>query len=153
MNKFNNPRKLFDTSIEVVHTRRPDNRDYHNNGFRSVSGAAAGINRALVEKGLSYVEFVQLASTFPRVIDPEKKVASHFKNILYYASPDTALKWDLLRVLKVQEATNIPPCLVIVVDGREMEMRDDFNDAAVALLRRAEKITSPLLERLSELAG
>jgi len=82
---------------------------------------------------------------------PYPKVEAHCRNMLYYTRSGIAEQWGVMEVLGVNNYKELPPCFVLTIDGREITLMDDDSTAAIALIRRAEKISSPLLEKLSEL--
>ena len=55
--------------------------------------------------------------------------------------------------LGIKNDEEMPPCFVLTIKGKEYVLKDDFDDNNINIILRAEKITSPLLERLSYLAG
>ena len=73
--------------------------------------------------------------------------------MLYYASPDIAPQWGLPITLGIKNDEEMPPCFVLTIKGKEYVIKDDFDDNNINLILPAEKITRPLLETLSYLAG
>lgn len=154
MATFNKFRHLFDLSLKVTkHRRDPLGRDYTQNAFRSMRGAAIEITRLVVERNPGFDELREIIRQQPTVSDPNSRVYCHLKNMLYYASPDIAPQWGLPMTLGIKNDEEMPPCFVLTIKGKEYVLKDDFDDNNINLILRAEKITSPLLERLSYLAG
>ena len=86
------------------------------------------------------------------VKNPEVKVCDHIRNLRYNSSEDIAPQWGLMDVLKVKTYDEIPPCIIVTVDGEDRSLMNDETPDATILLKKAEKIRSPLLEELSSLA-
>ena len=153
MATFNKFRHLFDLSLKVTKHRRDSlGRDYTQNAFRSRSGAAIEVTRLVVEMRPGYEELKEIIRQHPKVSNPKSRVYCHLKNMLYYASPDIAPQWGLPTTLGIKNDEEMPPCFVLTIKGKEYVLKDDFDDNNINLILRAEKITSPLLERLSEMA-
>lgn len=153
--KFSSRIRLLFSSYSKVreHTRRGGN--FEVNGLLSpqTGKAAMEINRCIVEEHPSYEALAQNIADKGMAKHPYPKVDAHLRNALYYTTKALAHQWGLLEVLGVRSYEELPPCFVATIGGRDIVLMNDDSTGAVALLRRAEKITSPLLERLSELAG
>ena len=152
--KFFCPRVLFSSFPKVrEHTRKGGN--FEVNGLLSAheGKAAMEINRSIVEDRPSFEALCQKIADKGMAQHPYPKVEAHLRNALYYTTRALASQWGLLEVVGVSSYDELPPCFVATIEGRDIVLMNDDSTSAVALLRRAEKITSPLLERLSELAG
>ncbi|MBQ4076887.1 MAG: helix-turn-helix transcriptional regulator [Mailhella sp.] len=150
---FVSPRKLFFASPRVSeHTREGGN--FKVNGILSatVGGAAYLINKLLVEKNPGYEELCGLIRESGRVEHVEPKVAAHLRNMAYYSTRKIATQWGVMEIVGVSSYAELPPCFTIVSGGQEITLRDDDSLRAMALLKTATMIRSPLLEKLSELA-
>ena len=54
--------------------------------------------------------------------------------------------------MRVHRYDELPSCLVMTVKDEEISLMNNETRQASALIKKAEKIRSPLLEKLSELA-
>ena len=150
---FMTPRHLFKSYSKVSnHLRKGGNFEVNGMLSAQIGKSAFEINRMLVEEQLGFEGMCQHLHDKKMADHPYPKVEAHLRNMLYYSRHELVEQWGLMEVLSVSEYKEIPPCLVITIDGREILLMDDDSPSAMALVRRAEKIRSPLLERLSEIA-
>ncbi|WP_294446331.1 hypothetical protein [uncultured Mailhella sp.] len=125
--------------------------NFNVNGFFAISGASRVINKLLVEDKIGYQEMIGYITQNTDVQKPKEKVDAHLKNMLYYSSKRIALQWGLCEVMN-KEYDELPPCFRISVGGKLHTLMDDYGREAVSLLKKAEKIESPLLEALCMLS-
>ena len=151
MPKFFCSAKLFEKYPKAKHHRYSSD-SYRVNGFLSEDGEAVAVNRFIVEKQPGYTELVSLISQFPHLKDPDDKVRAHLRNLRYNASEDIAPQWGVTDILRVHRYDELPSCLVMTVKDEEISLMNNETRQASALIKKAEKIRSPLLEKLSELA-
>lgn len=151
--KFMTPRHLFkDYSKVSNHLRKGGNFEVNGMLSAQVGKSAFEINRMLVEEQISFDKMCQHLNDKRMADHPYTKVEAHLRNMLYYSRHELVGQWGLMSVLGVSEYKEIPPCLLITIDGRELAVMDDDSTSVMNLVRRAEKVRSPLLERLSEIA-
>lgn len=151
--KFMTPRHLFRSYSKVTnHLRKGGNFEVNGMLSAQVGKSAFEINRMLVEEQISFDKMCQHLNDKRMADHPYPKVEAHLRNMLYYSRHELVEQWGLMSVLDVSEYKEIPPCLLITIDGRELAVMDDDSTSVMNLVRRAEKVRSPLLERLSEIA-
>lgn len=151
MRKFHSPVELFEKYAKVEKQRHHSD-SYRINGFLAVRGGSLAINKYIVENQPGYAELVKIIKEVTNVKNPEVKVCDHIRNLRYNSSEDIAPQWGLMDVLKVKTYDEIPPCIIVTVDGEDRSLMNDETPDATILLKKAEKIRSPLLEELSSLA-
>ena len=76
----------------------------------------------------------------------------HIRNLHYNIQEVYASQWGIMEVLKADSYDELPPAIVITINGKDILLPYDTTGKGARLLRKAEKIRSPLLEQLSELA-
>jgi len=95
MATFNKFRHLFDLSLKVTkHRRDPLGRDYTQNAFRSMRGAAIEITRLVVERNPGFDELREIIRQQPTVSDPNSRVYCHLKICYITHLPTSPLSGD-----------------------------------------------------------
>lgn len=125
---------------------------YAVNGFLSTEKGAVTVNKYIVENHPSYSELVNLIEQNTDVEKPIEKVCDHIRNLRYNYHELIARQWGVMEVLKVKNYKDLPPCVVVTINGEDISLTYDSTGKGTRLLRKAEKIRSPLLDQLSELA-
>lgn len=143
-------RHLF-TGMSKVKRHDIKGGNFNVNGFFAISGASRVINKLLVEDKIGYQEMIGYVTQNTNVQKPKEKVDAHLKNMLYYSSRSIALQWGLCEVMN-KKYEDLPPCFLIIVGGKAHTLMNDYGREAVSLLKKAEKIESPLLEALCVLS-
>lgn len=151
MAKFCNPVDLFE-NYPTAEGHTNTSPSYTTNGFLSTDGGAVAVNRCIVEKQPSYDELVEYVKENTKVKHPDKKVSDHIRNLRYNIQEVYASQWGIMEVLKADSYDELPPAIVITINGKDILLPYDTTGKGARLLRKAEKIRSPLLEQLSELA-
>ena len=151
MAKLCNPIYLFEY-YPTAEGHTNTSPSYTTNGFLSTDGGAVAVNKCIVEKQPSYDELVEYINENTKVKHPDKKVGDHIRNLRYNIQEVYASQWGIMEVLKADSYDELPPAIVITINGKDILLPYDTTGKGARLLRKAEKIRSPLLEQLSELA-